>query len=96
MYPYPRVFRGKQLINTRCQVGCSINLGISGYSTTRYLDVYPLTREDVKSLSFLHLACGESYSLYRSFVRSYIQFKLYDPCPITGKVNLVFTNKNIQ
>ena len=96
MYPHPRVFGGKQLINTRYQVGCSIKLGISWGSSTIYLDVHPPTGENIERLSCLHLTCGKPYSPYSPVGISYIQYKLDNISPGTGKVRLVWMNKSIQ
>ena len=51
-------------------MGRSVNLDISWYGSTRYLDVIPLTREDVERIFSLQLACGEPYSPYSPFGRT--------------------------
>ena len=61
VYSRPRIFGGKQLIDTREQVGHSIKLGISWDGSTRYLGVHRPTREDVNRLVSLQLTCRELY-----------------------------------
>ena len=58
VYSDPRVFGGKQLIDAIYPVGNSVKLGIYWDDSTRYLDVYPATREDIKRLGCLQLTCG--------------------------------------
>ena len=53
VYSHTRVFGGKQLIDTRDQVGSSVKLGISRDGSTRYLNVHPQTRKEINRLSYL-------------------------------------------
>ena len=96
VYSRPRVFGGKQLVEAREQVGRSVKLGISWDSSTRYLDVSPPTREDVKILGPLNIIFVEPYSPYIPFRRTTRQFKMDEPCLETVKVKIFCTNKKIQ
>ena len=87
-----RVLGGNQLVEARYQVGRSVKLVVSWDSTTRYLDVIPPTRYDVERLSSLQITCGEPYSQYIPFRKSTRQFKLNDPCPERGRLNIFWTN----
>ena len=77
-------------------MGHSVKLGISWEGSTRYLDISPPTREDVKRLGYLQLTCGETYSSYSPFGRTNGQFKLDEPCPATGRVKIVWNNEKIH
>ena len=84
------------MVEARYQVGRSIKLVISWDGSTRYLDVSPPTRDDVERLSYLHITCGEPYLPYSPFGKSTRQFKLNDPCPAMGRLNIVWNNEKIQ
>ena len=96
VYSFPRVFGGKQLIEDRNQLGRSINLGISCYGSTRYLDISSPTRDDVGRLGSLHLTYGEPSSPFSPFGRTNRKFKLDEPCHTTGRVKIFWTNEKIQ
>ena len=44
----------------------------------------------------MQITCGEAYSPYSPFGRTARQFKLNDPCLVTGRVNIGWTNEKIQ
>ena len=77
-------------------MGSSVKLGISWDGSTRYLDVHPLTREDVKRLGSLNLTYGEMNSPYSTFGRSTRRFKLDKPCLGTGRGKANLKKKKIQ
>ena len=95
VYSRARVFGGKQPVGARYQVRFSIKLFISWDGSSRYLDVSPPTREDIKRLRSLQLTCREPYSPYSPFGKTTKQFKFNEPCPTTGRVKIVWTNENI-
>ena len=74
VYSSPWIFGGNQLIDARDQVGRSVNLGISWYVSTIYLDIHPLTMEDINRLGSLHFTCKEPHFPHSSFGRSTTQF----------------------
>ena len=96
VFSRPRVFGGKQLVESRDQVGHSVKLGISWDGYTGYLYVIPPTGADVERLSYLQITCGEPYSPYSLFRKSTRPFKLNDPCPARGRVTFFWTNEKIQ
>ena len=77
VYSLPRLSCGKQMIDTRDQVGSSVKLGIYWDGSTRHLDVHPPTHEYVKRLGSMYLTCREPYYTYSTFGRPTSQFKLY-------------------
>ena len=96
VYLRPRVFGGRQLIDARYQVESQFKLGISWDVSTRYLYISPPTRKDINRLGYLQLTCGEPYSTYIHFVRSNRQFRLDEPCLVTGRLKTTWTNEKIQ
>ena len=74
----------------------SVKLVISWDGSTRYLDVSPTIRDDVERLGYFQLTCREPYSQYSTFIRNNRKFKLNDPCPATGRMEIVWNNEKIQ
>ena len=84
------------LIDARDQVGNYLKISISWYWFTMYIDIHPLTREDVNSIGFLQLTCGGPYSPYGIFGRSTRHFNSDETCLGTGRVNITWTKKKMQ